>query len=532
MAQSPSASEVAAMYSIPVEGMESSNRFYTQLRQQQSQHNDQVKLQKRKQVADYQQDLDKALTPSGTYHDFYSIPATQKAKQELMEWRKANPNASQEEYALFADQKVAPIIAGNQKAKTIGKTIDDLVTQAEKHPTIDRSRLKNDILKSAYYDQEGNIRQIPDDEVLMSPNYDYVNNEDVALKYTDPQALSGVLSKTFKEQFQPFPLTVGGVKDQFGNEANVTHYMNPFQRPTKDNMGVEMDFSPIRIGEKEYPTISAEKIGQLPVSRELMIAQRMERNKLIEQDPRIAELPESVQDNIATAQLIKNYAGVESGKKSEWDYSAAKFSNQKEQQALQNQRAEERLNIARQANARANEKMNAFRKAQKANPYANKYADVVGYVLTNADGEAMSPEATEQMKAFRVDPTPNTMQVALPYLSKDAQAALAFDMNPERASKFVDIHDLSAASPGGYFTDRKTLKTFKSLSVKDKITGENIILRQYISPGETGGMVVDKMEVVKPKDIKAELSGYQKDFRVPEKAYDETFSQLLSDDEE
>jgi len=520
-AKAPTASEVARMFNPDNSGFQRAMENISQLDAQRRMHNDQMQLQKESQMNQVDADVAKKLSTSGTYNDFYTIPKSQESMKKLAQMKKDNPNWNASDYRMAADAEMAGLVESAKTAGTADKMINDMVSVVEKeHPIVDKAKYKTDLQRKVYFGDDGKPLPKPNVDALFSSDYDVVNNEEAALRYTNNNTLDKNVRESISKQFQPQPKPIYGVSDPNGISANVTHYMTPFQRVSADGRNVEPDFVPVQVGEITYSALPADKANLLPATREFNIAKKMERKNLASSDPAFNDLPEETQNRIVAANIINKYGGTEANKKSDWDFEGARIKNTQEQQRISNSMAQERLNLARQSNTRANEKMEIFRKANKANEYANKYADVIGSMLTDDNGAPLSKEAAEQMKPFQVEPTMPITQAAMPFLSKDAQAALQFNPNGKMASKFLDVHDISAASPAGFFTDKKTMKKFKAISVKDKISGDNVIVREYIYPDENKNMQVSGYEVVPANKVKTELSGYQQDFRVPEKAYD------------
>ena len=470
----PSPTEIANMFTQDTSGVESSNRFYAQLRAQKQAQEEQQKLQREKFEYDAVSDIG-SFAPTNTAWDEKGAPMIQGAVKEYVDLGKSNPNMSAADRKQAIYPKLAKIAQWGQKAKLADAQIKPLLDMADKEmPWVDKRKLKEVAYQKAFYDAEGNL--------LDEPNIrwsDEVNLDDIefAEKIANYDALPMMEQKKMKSLYAPQEQPYMGDGKTTPNIYVKKYDFEDFDPITRKT---SLKSDKVKVGNTEFDVLREDAMRFVPSEPSSKLMIRDIKRELMQNED-FNKLPEDAQARTAMAEYMKRFGRSEESGKFRIDRTDVDNYRRMQQQDVANRNAARRLQLAEEANLRSAE---SHRKtmADKPNTPESIYSTIVAGTLRKENGDAILPEAQKIVNTKYGIPFNEVIYNAiLPNLSAETKQEITNSIakgNIVPNKGLMKMADLSAAN-GGFFTDPFTSEKYKLISVTDNNTNDVILTKIY-----------------------------------------------------
>lgn len=528
----PSFSDVARAFSPDFTGIADEAFRGRQLAQQANQFNAQME---RKREDDRNQYLSKIadIKPSDTPYDSYAIPKFRQLQTDIASYIRENPRARQSDIEARFGQNLRDTQYGLGVASSLNKQLSDNITNAAKdNAVLDQNIYRNDVLKSIYYDENGNLRPIPDGNAMLNPQYDLRDPERLA-HYSNPQLVNTEFAKRFKEGFTANPTTYEAIDPSTGMRVPYTQDLSVFDRPTQDGINRERGYNNISVGNRQYNLLSEEQAALFPQDN-ITRASLLNARKRYAEDEAFASLPKGVQDRIIAADLVDANIGSISYKDPKFDYSGLRFKEAKEQNDINNSYKAANLGLARKREARL-ARQQARAEAAKEKVGDNKLIDIFNY-NNNEDNDGTN---LEELRLTEL-PSISLLEAAAPHLGSSTKKYIdsrKWTVASEGIGKRIDIMDISKGVPSGVIKNKDgSGGNIKSYLLRDRATRKTVLVEQAIAPqkidkdGTVQPMrILNTRVIYDPTKMKGQIKSYQSDFKLKEGDLDEYFDAQEAD---
>lgn len=379
MADNINASDVANAYTVPLDGVTNSFRYYDQLAARKKARQDAIdsanqaqNYQKVKILNDAFNGLD---IGTGTPWDKVGNNLVATAKQNVIDYQKKNPNASPTDLWNVANEETRGISAGIDNAKK-AYTYQSAITAATKKqfPQLDQAKVGQYYQSKIFYDDKGNL--------LPTPNMQYAptefDNSDMRSQFLSQEDAQGALHTALDKSFpatqyaipdpsNPGVFVRGATKAYLDGGGKPLSSPVSWTTPTNNVNSIDANnplMAPVNPvgalpagGDTESlhgvpPEVMA-KLQSVPVFND-MLASEVRRIKQANPDMLKGASDDQVAQ-IAALNLTTNYGSAGDVKAPKVDFGIADHTNKLQQQAISNgyraaslANSNERLNIARQ----------------------------------------------------------------------------------------------------------------------------------------------------------------------------------------
>lgn len=470
--------EIANMYAQDTSGIESSNRFYAQLRAQKKAQEEQQKLQRDKFEYETVSDIG-SFAPTNTAWDEKGSQKQQELMQKYVELGKKNPNMTPAERKQIIYPEIVKLSQWGQKAKQADAQIKPLLDMADKEmPWVDKRKLRETVYKKAFYDENGNLLDEPNSRWTAEVDLD---NPEFAEQVANFDALPLMEQKKMKSLYAPQSRTYSGDGKTTPNYIVKQYDFEEFDPSTKQ---VKLMTNKVRGGNTEFDVLKEQALPFVPSDMGAKLAMRNIKRELL-QNKDFNQLPDDVQSDVAMAEYMKRFGKSEASGEVKEDLTDIRENRKMQQQDFANKMALERLGIAQQANLRSAEKHAKAMKEQPNTP-EGVYSTIVAGTLRNKDNDALIPEAqTEIAKKYGTTFNKSVYNAVLPNLSKETKSKIikaagggGKPVSIDKIKGLVKMVDLSAAN-GGFFTDPFTQEKYKLISTIDNTTNDVVLSKIY-----------------------------------------------------
>lgn len=512
-------SDVARAFSPDFTGIADEAFRGRQLAQQASQFNEQMGRKREEDRNDYLAKVGN-IKPSDTPYDTYAIPRFRQLQSSIADYIKKNPRARSGDIERMFGQDLRDTQYGMGVASSLNKQLADRVAAASKdNAVLDQNLYRNDVLKSAFYDENGQLRSVPEANALINPQYDLSNPDNLA-QYSNPSLVNNEFSRRFKEGFKPSPYTNPSVIDpNTGIKAPYTQELTPFDRAAQDGIGRERNYNNISVGDKQYNLLGEDQ-AKLFEDDNITRSSLLNARKKYKDDEAFASLPKPVQDRIVMADLVDANIGAVNYGESKWNTSLINVADRRKQQATNNSFQQQRIDLQKEG-LEIRRKNQELRQQAKKTFGNNKLIDVFNYALDPKDNGKDIEELKPEGKV-----SPQVIAAASQYFTgrtKDKTNPIVAITNPDKAQVHVNAIDISrGANKKGYLINRNTGEAIKPILLKDKLTGRTVLVEQVMSlPVKNKDGTISPMKIVDTRAVPPEmkmptLKGYQSDYGLKE----------------
>lgn len=469
-----SPTEVSRMAYVPNDQqLNQISQFYTQIAAQERARRDAEKLQRDKMDSDFDNALLNKLAATNTPYDEIGIIETEKAINNIANFKKENPRATTQQKQQYALEQISPAVRNREMAKSIYGQFDESTKDIEKlYPYVNKANLKKDFSRSVLYDENGQLRPTLNMGALQDPRFDLQNIENQD-RYTEDGALEPIIQKSYREGLQPQSGFYSG-QDNQGKLVDVKYTATPLQRFNPKTNSLELNTDVVDVNGKVYEVLKPEVVIPIADKNEYKIRKNREIKKLISNDPTLADQPTAFIDKLADTELAKKYAFSEKAGITDISYERQyKLENEKRQQEL--------LRLAKNRDARAAEiyKMNKakYEKSMKEEPYSPNGIYSTILLGTKYDKDApLSNEAMNMVKTkYAIPFDRDVYDIAKNDLHSDTKKEInrlpkdaSGNIKINQVAPFMLMTDLSASMKDGVFYDTKSLQPYKLIAVYDE----------------------------------------------------------------
>jgi len=483
-----SVGDVAQAYSVPLEGLVDNLQQQQRLAIEQQRYAEQRALQQQQMDLQQQDAIDNALASvhaSGTAYDEYVRQQQNDLFKQVAEYRKKNPRD------IIGARSMARLGASDidyrsQIAKRIADSAANQVSALQKaNPFYKGNELTADILSRAFRDEKGNFRTMPDSNAVYALN-ELVQNP----KYIDQPIFDRTVRESFSKTYQP---QEAERRYNSGNIPMMQQYSSPFYNRLGDDGKFSIDAKPVQYGDVSVQVLSPNTSRQISNDPYLPVALPLIKRQLISLNPRYANLPDDLMNEVAKYEYVSKYGDSVKSSISNTRVDPAYEARYKQRQdAIDNQMAQERLGISREGLELQKQRLKS-REEQLAD--ANVFKDALSGVNRN---NTTRKQQQQVFAKYQAPPPPTEMLNAfLGKYSRGKELAEAYKTPTKDGKRTFQAgnlsRDLTPINISGAYTNAKVINPF---------TGQRGSAQLWIDPTDQSktALVFLTLKDIKDKD--------------------------------